>query len=371
MTLRIALAAGGTGGHLFPAVALARELVGRGHAVSVLTDPRGAAFDAGIRVRSVPATRLAGGMKAKLGGGFNLVAGILAAVWHLRRDRIGLLVGFGGYPSVGPVLAARLLGVPVLLHEQNAVLGRANARLARFARLIATSFPDVERIGSRPVRLTGNPVRAEAVAARAVPYEPSAQDATFRLLVFGGSQGASIFADVLPAACALLPGTLRKRLRVTQQARTADMERTVAAYSNHGIEVEVAPFFRDLPDQMARCHLVIARSGASTIAELMTIGRPSVLVPYPHAMDDHQTVNARAIDNAGGAWLMPQTAFTPESLARRLETLLTLPACAARVAQVAHSLGRPDAASQLADAAESVFKGKQPALRGALRSLTS
>ena len=207
-TRRIALAAGGTGGHLFPAVALARELLARGHQVSVLTDPRGAKFDAGIRVRSVPASRLAGSVVQKLTGALQLARGVAAAAWHLKRDRIELLVGFGGYPSVAPVLAAKLTGVPVMLHEQNAVLGRANARLARYATLIATSFPELSGLEARQQRLTGNPVRTEAAEARAVPYTAPQDDAPFKLLVFGGSQGARIFSEVVPAACALLPAPL-------------------------------------------------------------------------------------------------------------------------------------------------------------------
>lgn len=369
MNRRIALAAGGTGGHLFPAVALARELLARGHSVTVLTDPRGAKFEGGVQVRSVPATRLTGGIFAKLAGGLQLLRGVAAAAWHLRRDRVELLVGFGGYPSVAPVLAARLLGVPVILHEQNAVLGRANAKLARYARLVATSFPEVAGLHGKAQRLTGNPVRAEAAASRRQPYTPSVEDAPFCMLVFGGSQGASVFSEVVPAACALLPQHLRARLRVTQQARAGDLAATAAAYQALGMGADVAPFFQDLPVRMAASHLVIARAGASTIAEVLAIGRPAVLVPYPHAMDDHQTANAQAVDDAGGAWLMPQAAFTPEALARRLETLLTLPNCTARVAAKAYALGRPDAAAHLADAAESVLRGAQAAPSAALRSI--
>ncbi len=369
MTRRIALAAGGTGGHLFPALALARELLGRGHGVTVLTDPRGAKFDAGVRVRSVPTTRLTGGLFAKLAGAVQLLCGVLVSAWHLKRDRVELLVGFGGYPSVAPVLAAKLMGVPVLLHEQNAVLGRANGRLARYAAVIATSFPNVLGLGNRTRRLTGNPVRAEAVAARAVAYAAPREDGAFHLLVFGGSQGARVFSEVVPAACALLPEGLRARLRVTQQARPEDLDATVAAFTEAGVTAEVAAFFQDLPQRMASSHLVVARAGASTIAEVLTVGRPSVLVPYPHAMDDHQTANAQSVDEAGAAWLMPQPAFTPEALARRLETLLTLPECAEKVATNAYGLGKPDAAAHLADAAESVLTGARAAPSAALRSI--
>lgn len=366
---RIALAAGGTGGHLFPAVALARELLSRRHQVTVLTDPRGAKFDAGIQVRSVPASRLAGGLVSKVIGALQLLRGVLAAAWHLKRDKVELLVGFGGYPSVAPVLAAKLTGVPVVLHEQNAVLGRANVRLARFAKLVAASFPEVAGLSGDAKRLTGNPVRAEAVAARSRPFQTPEVDGPLNLLVFGGSQGASVFSDVVPAACALLPERLRARLHVTQQARPDDVAATQAAYAGLGMAAEVSAFFNDLPDRMAGSHLIIARAGASTIAELLTIGRPAVLVPYPHAMDDHQTANAQAVDEEGAAWLMPQAAFTPEALARRLETALTLPECTAKVAKRAYDLGRPDAASRLADAAESVLTDASAASPAALRSI--
>jgi UDP-N-acetylglucosamine--N-acetylmuramyl-(pentapeptide) pyrophosphoryl-undecaprenol N-acetylglucosamine transferase len=282
-----------------------------------------------------------------------------------------LLIGFGGYPSVAPVLAAKLTGVPVVLHEQNAVLGRANARLVRYAKVIATSFPAVAGLGGRPQRLTGNPVRAEAATARAVPFQASEGDSPFHLLVFGGSQGARVFSEVVPAACALLPEPLRARLRVTQQARPEDLDVASAAYRAIGMEAHVQPFFGDLPALMASSHLVIARAGASTIAEVLTIGRPSVLVPYPHAMDDHQTANARAVDEAGAAWLMPQSAFSPEALAQRLEAALTLPACTEAVAARAYAMGRPDAAAYLADAAESVLGETSAARPVALRSIAS
>lgn len=368
---RIALAAGGTGGHLFPAVAVAKELLARGHQVTVLTDPRGASFEAGIKVRSVPASRLSGGPIAKAIGLLQLARGVAAAAWSLKRDGAELLIGFGGYPSVAPVLAAKLTGVPVVLHEQNAVLGRANARLVRYAKVIATSFPEVAGLGGRQQRLTGNPVRAEAAAARAVPFRAPDDDGPFHLLVFGGSQGARIFSEVVPAACALLPEPLRACLRVIQQARPEDLEETKQAYRALGIEADVQSFFADLPDRMAASHLVIARAGASTIAEVLTIGRPSVLVPYPHAMDDHQTANAQAVDDARAAWLMPQSAFTPEALAQRLEAALTLPACTEAVAARAYAMGRPDAAAYLADAAESVLGETSAAPPVALRSIAT
>lgn len=367
----IALAAGGTGGHLFSAIALADALTRRGHEVSVLTDARGARFENNIQVRAVPAPRLSGGLLAKAFGTLRLAAGVLASAWHLKRDRVRLLVGFGGYPSVPPVLAARLLGVPVILVEQNAVLGRANRRLAGMAQVVATAFPEVQHLGTAAQRFTGIPVRPAVVDARTVPYRPSADENSFQLLVFGGSQGAHIFAGVVPAACALLPENLRRRLQIVQQARPEDEAFVRARYQDLDMQAEVAPFFEDLPARMAQSHLVIARAGASTVAEVLTIGRPAVLVPYPHAMDDHQTANARALDAAGAAWLMPQAAFTPEAVAGRLETLLTLPDCAVRRAEAAYGLGRPDAADRLADLAESVLAPAAETPGPVLRRLTS
>ena len=308
---------------------------------------------------------------AKALGLLQLARGVLAAAWTLKRDRTELLIGFGGYPSVAPVLAAKLTGVPIVLHEQNAVLGRANARLVRYAAVIATSFPEVAGLGGRPQRLTGNPVRKEAAAARNAPFRAPLDDGPFRLLVFGGSQGARVFSEIVPAACALLPAPLRARLRVVQQARPEDVVEAAAAYRALGVQADVQSFYDDLPARMAASHLVIARAGASTIAEVLTIGRPSVLVPYPHAMDDHQTANAQAVDEAGAAWLMPQPAFTAEALARRLEAALTLPACTETVAAHAYALGRPDAAAYLADAAESVLGGKSAAPSAALRSIAT
>lgn len=370
-SLHIALAAGGTGGHLFSAIALAEVLLARHHQVSVLTDRRGARFGTNIQMRSVPATRLKGGLIGKVAGAFRLAAGVVSAAWHLKRDRCQLLVGFGGYPSVPPVLAAKLLGIPIILVEQNAVLGRANSRLARWAQTVATAFPKVEKLGTTSHHFTGIPVRPAVVAARSEAYQPSVNEGRFQLLVFGGSQGAHVFADVVPQACALLPGNLRRRLQVTQQTRPEDEFSVRSTYAELGICAHIATFFDDLPAHMSKSHLVIARAGASTIAEVLTIGRPAVLVPYPHAMDDHQTENARAIDAAGAAWLMPQTAFTPEALAGRLETLLTLPDCAAQRAATAFKLGRPDAADSLADLAESMLQAPAPEPKTLLRSVAS
>jgi UDP-N-acetylglucosamine--N-acetylmuramyl-(pentapeptide) pyrophosphoryl-undecaprenol N-acetylglucosamine transferase len=252
---------------------------------------------------------------------------------------------------VPPLLAAASLGIPTVIHEQNAHLGRANRLLAPRVGAIATAFAEVS--GMKPedrkkAVMTGNPVRAPVRALRDQPYPQLALDGPINLLITGGSQGATVFSDVVPATLARLPDALRKRLRVSQQARAEDIERARAAYAKTDIKVELAPFFSDLPQRLAHAHLVICRSGASTIAELTTAGRPSILVPYPHAMDDHQTANARAIEASGAAIVLPQPDFTPETLAARLKLLFAQPPTLARMAQYALDYGQRDAAANLA-----------------------
>jgi UDP-N-acetylglucosamine--N-acetylmuramyl-(pentapeptide) pyrophosphoryl-undecaprenol N-acetylglucosamine transferase len=249
------------------------------------------------------------------------------------------------------MLAASLLGLPTLIHEQNAVLGRANRLLAPRARKIATSFPETEKLRpadrERAIR-TGNPVRPAILAIDAAGYRPPAADAPVEILVLGGSQGARALAEIVPAALTALPAGLRARLRVSQQARPEDLGAAKAAYAESGIAVELASFFTDVPDRLARAHLVVCRAGASTVAELAAAGRPALLVPYPHAADDHQTANARAFAAAGGGWVVPQTGLTPAMLARRLERVLDNPAALAAAGRQAAGSGRRDAARDLA-----------------------
>jgi UDP-N-acetylglucosamine--N-acetylmuramyl-(pentapeptide) pyrophosphoryl-undecaprenol N-acetylglucosamine transferase len=253
--------------------------------------------------------------------------------------------------------------VPILLHEQNAVLGRANRLLARWARGLALSFADVERL--RPedrakARLTGNPVRAEIASIGERPYA-DAGGGRFGLLVTGGSLGARVFSELVPAAVALLPEALRQRLTITQQCRAEDLDAARAAYRASGVKPELAPFFSDMSARLAAASLVICRSGASTTAELLAAGRPALLVPYPHAADDHQTANAQALDAAGAGWIMPQASLTPTSLAARLESLIATPATLARAAQCARAAARPDAAERLADLVEEQLAGARTA----------
>lgn len=355
-TRPIVLAAGGTGGHMFPAEALARELLKRGHAVALVTDRRGQAF--GDTLPEVPVHRIraaspSGGIVGKLKAAALLALGIVEARGLLRRLRPAAVVGFGGYPSVPTVYAAARAGTPTLLHEQNAVLGRANRLLAGAAARLAVAFPSIAAVReadrAKIVR-TGNPVRPAVAARRNAPYEAPAADGPVRILVMGGSQGARVFSDVVPAALARLPEDLRGRIHLSQQCRPEDIEGVRAATAGLGLgAVELESFFRDVPERLAACHIAVTRAGASTVAELTCIGRPAILVPYPFATDDHQTANAKAVADDGGAWHVPQPGFTPEALAERLGALLNDPDGLARAARAAAAWGTADAAASLAD----------------------
>jgi UDP-N-acetylglucosamine--N-acetylmuramyl-(pentapeptide) pyrophosphoryl-undecaprenol N-acetylglucosamine transferase len=350
----VLVAAGGTGGHLFPAEALAAALGQRGVTVHLATDRRaeryGGAFRESfvhvvasetLRARNpVALARTA----AKLGLGFMQARGLLA------RLRPAAVVGFGGYPTIPPVLAATWGGIPSVIHDANAVIGRANRLLAPRVAAIATSFPDV--FAARPdlaekATLTGNPVRPAVVAAAAIPY-PAPGEA-LRLLVFGGSQGARVMADVVPAAIGQLDPGVRARLAIVQQARDEDLPRVRDAYARLGVTAEIAAFFADLPARLAASHLIVGRSGASTVAELSAIGRPAILVPLPGALDQDQFANAGVLEQAGGAIRMVQDAFTPRRLAAELTGLVTAPQRLAAMAAAAKSIGRLDAADRLAD----------------------
>jgi UDP-N-acetylglucosamine--N-acetylmuramyl-(pentapeptide) pyrophosphoryl-undecaprenol N-acetylglucosamine transferase len=352
---RIALAAGGTGGHVFPAISLAEALIARGHEVLVLTDKRGDAFDiAGARwgvERIRAASPSKPGLLAKLGAVAKLGLGVFDARRALKNFQADAVVGFGGYPSVPAVFAGSWLNKPAILHEQNAVLGRANRWLVARAAVIATTFDATRGAddGGQPVERTGNPVRAAILAHRSTPYRPPGSADPIRLCVFGGSLGARVFSDLVPAALALLPSALRSRVALSQQCRPEDLERVQACYDDLGFSAEIRSFFNDIPDRLAAAHLVIARAGASTVCELAVIGRPSILVPYPHAMDDHQSRNAAAMQAAGGGWMMPESDLTAERLAGRLGSMLTNPSSLAAAASAAHRFGVPDAADRLAD----------------------
>jgi UDP-N-acetylglucosamine--N-acetylmuramyl-(pentapeptide) pyrophosphoryl-undecaprenol N-acetylglucosamine transferase len=354
----VLVAAGGTGGHLFPAEALAAVLTERGVPVHLVTDRRAARFGGGFTDRTIHVVASAtlrgrnpiANPIAMTRTSAMLGLGLVQARALIGRLKPAAVIGFGGYPTVPPLLAAVWRGVPSLIHDANAVIGRANRLLAPRVTAIATTFPDVfdsEPVLSLKATLTGNPVRPSVVAAAARPYP--VPDSAFRLVIFGGSQGARIMADIVPAAIGRLDAGLRARLVIVQQAREEDLTRVRDAYAGLSAAAEIAPFFADLPARMAASHLVIARSGASTVAELAAIGRPSILVPLPHAIDQDQFANAGMLERAGGALRLPQDTFTPERLAAEIAALAAAPQRLAAMAAAARSLGRLDAANRLAD----------------------
>jgi UDP-N-acetylglucosamine--N-acetylmuramyl-(pentapeptide) pyrophosphoryl-undecaprenol N-acetylglucosamine transferase len=358
----IVIAAGGTGGHFFPAEALASELIARGRRVALMTDARSGGLQspvfAGLEQFVISGAGIAGhGAIRAAKAGLALAAGVLQARRILARIHAAAVVGFGGYPCVAPVLATRLMRhrPTVLLHEQNAVLGRANRFLARHADLLALSFAATERVPDSAVtRVTGNPVRPAIGALAALPYAPPTD--TLCLLVLGGSLGARVFSDVVPPALAALPAGLRSRLSVVQQCRAEDLGRVRAAYEAAGITAELAPFFADVAEKLAATHLVIARSGASTVAELAVAGRPAILVPLPGAIDDHQTANARALAEARGASVIAQRDFTPDALRECISALFNAPDMLAHAALAARSIARADATARLADIVEELMR---------------
>jgi UDP-N-acetylglucosamine--N-acetylmuramyl-(pentapeptide) pyrophosphoryl-undecaprenol N-acetylglucosamine transferase len=350
----VLVAAGGTGGHLFPAEALATALGKRGIAVHLATDRRAARFGGAFSEQSIhvvtSATLRARNPIALARTSAMLGVGLVQAHTLIGRLKPEVVIGFGGYPTIPPVLAATQRGVPSLIHDANAVIGRANRVLAPRVDAIATTFPDV--FADAPVlalkaTMTGNPVRDAVVAAAAMPY-PAAND-VLRLVVFGGSQGARVMAEIVPAAIRRLDEKLRSRLIVVQQAREEDVDRVRDAYTNLSVGAEVAPFFADLPARIAASHLVVSRSGASTVAELAAIGRPAILVPLPHAIDQDQFANAGVLERAGGARRLTQDAFTPERLAAEIASLAAAPHRLAAMASAARSVGRLDAADRLAE----------------------
>jgi len=353
----IVLAAGGTGGHMFPAEALARALIARGRRVILVTDRRGRGFGdrlPAVEVFRITAAGLAGGSLLRRAQGIaQLLRGYLQARRLVIRLRPALVVGFGGYASVPAVYAAQRAGLPTLLHEQNAVLGRANRMLATQARAVATSFPETAALGKATPRVTGNPVRPAIAALGEQPYP--AMDGTLRLLVLGGSQGARVFARLIPAALAALAAERRRKIAIAQQCRPEDLEQVRSAYAALGQPAELADFFTDVAERLAIAHLVISRSGASTVAELAAAGRPAILLPYPHATDDHQTANATAFAGVGAGWVMPEAVTTPESLAQRLAMLLDDPAVLTSAAAAARRFSPGDAAARLADLAEALI----------------
>lgn len=352
------LAAGGTGGHLTPAFALAQELEQRGHHVALITDERGAAIPG--KPDFLPAHVLPAGRFGKNPlGWFRGVAAVLEG----RRMALRLydsfapsaVVGFGGYPALPALLAARAAGVPAVIHEQNAVLGRVNRLLARGVAAIATSYPEVRRLKDKyrgKVHLVGNPVRAEVLALRDQPFPPFTADGLLRVLVTGGSQGARVLSETVPDGLAMLPPALRARLQITQQCRPEDVQSVRDRYAGHGIPAELGTYFEDMQARLADAHLFIGRAGASTIAELTAVGRPAILIPLPIATDDHQAANTREMVKAGGARAIRQQNFTAKELAKQIQAMAQHPETLANAAHAAWNCGRPHAARDLADLVE-------------------
>lgn len=352
----IVLATGGTGGHVFPAEALAEVLLARGHRVVLVTDKRFANFKTGalskVETRTIRTGTFVGSPVKKIMGILGLGAGMAQALVLMNRLKPDVVVGFGGYPSFPTLFAAAKLSISTIIHEQNSVLGRANRLLAGKVERIATSFPNtlmVEEKDKEKIVVIGNPVRASVKLLRSLPYSGITGDGKVNILVTGGSQGATIFSKIVPEAIAALPATLRSRIRVDQQCREMDVEATRAAYARIGVNADIASFFVDLPNRLAGANLVIARAGASTVFELAVAGRPAILVPFPTSMDDHQYYNANAFEEVGGGWLMSQDGFTAASLAARLEAFITAPDTLAKAAENAKKLGAGNAAENLAE----------------------
>ncbi|MBV8851102.1 MAG: undecaprenyldiphospho-muramoylpentapeptide beta-N-acetylglucosaminyltransferase [Methylobacteriaceae bacterium] len=351
----VLIAAGGTGGHLFPAEALAHALARRDVPVHLATDERATRYGGSFPAEAVhvikAATPTGGNLFARAWAVLTLIGGTADARALLRRMKPRVVVGFGGYPTVPPLLAATILGIPSILHEQNAVLGRANRLLARRVRRIATGFPTLGRLDPKlqPKCIeVGNPVRPAVLDAARSQY-PQSPHGRFCLLVVGGSQGARVMSDIVPPAIEALPADTRARLFVVQQARDEDEARVREVYARLNVEAEIAPFFADLPRKMAEAHLVIARAGASTVSELAVIGRPAILVPYPHALDQDQSANAAHLAATGAVDVVAQSSFTPDYLSGKLVEALAHPENLTKRAAAAKQAGIPDAADRLAD----------------------
>ncbi|TCK23313.1 UDP-N-acetylglucosamine-N-acetylmuramylpentapeptide N-acetylglucosamine transferase [Ancylobacter aquaticus] len=351
----VMLAAGGTGGHLFPAEALAGVLAARGVDVDLVTDSRAARYAGHFparRLHVLPAETVRGRSPVALARtALTLGLGFVKGFRLMRAMRPSIVVGFGGYPTLPPILAAHYAGFPTLIHEANAVMGRANTLLAARVTAIASGYPDI--CAAKPnlaakAHHTGNPVRPAVIAAAEVPFAPLTPGGPIDLLVTGGSQGARVMSEVVPNGIEALDAALRTRLRLVQQARPEDIEAVRATYARLGVQAEIEPFFADLPARIARAHLVISRSGAMTVAELGVIGRPSILVPLPGALDQDQLANATALANGGGAVVMPQSHFTPDSFATALARLAGEPGRLEAMATAARAMGRADAAERLA-----------------------
>lgn len=353
------LAAGGTGGHLLPAFALATELERRGHHVALMTDERGARIPGKpdfLPAHVLPAGRFGKNPLHWWGGLKAVMAGREMAKRLFETFEPSAVVGFGGYPAFPTMLAATGAGIPTVIHEQNAVLGRVNRFFAGRVDAIATAYPEIKRLDPKhnaKVHLVGNPVRAEVLTLRDEPFPPFTEDGLLKVLVTGGSQGASVLSEVVPDGLAMLPPAIRQRLQVTQQCRAEDLDRVRERYRSHDIPAELGTYFEDMASRLAEAHLFIGRAGASTIAELTAVGRPAILVPLPIATDDHQAFNTREMVKAGGARMIRQDRFQPKELAKQIQAMAQRPDTLATAAHAAWNCGRPKAVQDLADLVES------------------
>ncbi len=363
MSGTVLLTAGGTGGHLFPAQALADVLQERGYVVDLATDRRADKYGGDFPARDtylVSSDTIRGKTPVALARtGLKLLKGYWQASGILKRTKPAVVVGFGGYPTFPPMFAARRRGIPTILHEANAVMGRANRMLAKQATAVAVSFPEIlnsEGIGGKQV-FTGNPLRSAVIAACETPYKAPGAEDRLRLLIFGGSQGARFFSEMMPSVLEALPKGLCSRIDLVQQCRPEDIDTAAQDYAALGMKPELKSFFTDMPDRIARAHLVICRSGATSVSELAAIGRPSILVPLPGAIDQDQSANARILERTGGAVFAAQPSITPSGLAETIAGLMTSPDALATMAEAARKEGRPDAVTRLADLVQHVANG--------------
>lgn len=349
LTKRIVLATGGTGGHVFPAQALASELSSQGYEVFIFSDKRGHQFNnSSFVIFRIPAGQPRGSIGQKLKGGMKLVSGIGVALAHLRRLKPHAVVGFGGYASFPTMMAAALLRLPTIIHQADAYFGRTNRHLARFVTRIATSFPHVENIPAscqRKVSFTGLPMRPDI---KPEPYSTCEEDGPFHLLVTGGSQGAKVFGEVIPQAVLFLDPSLQKRLHISQQCRAESLEMTQAAYEQTKANVELSPFLDQIGKRYKKAHLTISRAGASSVVEVALVGRPALFIPYPYATDDHQSYNAQQVVNVAGGWMMREKEFTSKVLATLLSELMTSPWKLTQAAANIRAVAIPDASLRLA-----------------------
>jgi UDP-N-acetylglucosamine--N-acetylmuramyl-(pentapeptide) pyrophosphoryl-undecaprenol N-acetylglucosamine transferase len=361
----IVLAAGGTGGHIFPAEALAEELKKRGFTPVLITDERHKKY-AGtledVETHFIQTGALGGNIIKKLLSVFKIILGYVQARKILSSIQPEVVVGFGGYPSFPTLMASTHKKIKTVLHEQNSLMGTVNRFMASKVVKIATSFEEVSGVlddDRKKIVFTGNPVRPAILVLRDMQYPDINDESVFRILITGGSQGASVFSRVVPEAIALLPQALRARIRIDQQCRPADIEEAREAYKELGVSADLSTFFTDMPVKIASAHLLIVRSGASTLAEVTVAGRPAILVPYPHAKDNHQMINATALEDVGGGWVMPEEAFTAKALSARIESFLNLPSTLQEAAEKSKEAGKPDAAEKLADLLETLIHTKQ------------